>query len=105
MVKKSSGQWRMCTDYTDLNKHCQKDAYPLPSVDSLVDGASGHGMLSLMDASSGYNQIRMDPLDEGKTAFMTEKANYCYTTMPFGFKNAGATYQRWMDKVFERQIG
>src|ERR1044072_9080032 len=47
----------------------------------------------------------MDPLDEGKTAFMTEKANYCFTTMPFGLKNAGATYQRLMDKVFDRQIG
>ena len=57
MVKKSSGHWRMWTDYTDLNKHCPKDAYPLPSVDSLVDGASGHDMLSMMDAYSGYNQI------------------------------------------------
>src|ERR1044072_5294092 len=59
----------------------------------------------LMDAYSGYNQIHMDSLDEEKTAFMTENANYCYTTMLFGLKNVGATYQRLMDKVFDRQIG
>ena len=105
MVKKSNGKLRMCTDYTDLNKHCPKDSYPLPNIDKLVDRASGFGMLSLMDAYSGYNQIRMYPLDEEKTTFMTNQANYCYKTMPFGLKNAGATYQRLMDRVFQDQVG
>ena len=95
----------MSTDYTDLNKHCPKDSYPLPSVDKLVDGASGNEILSLMDAYSGYNQIRMHPADEEKTAFMTPRENYCYKMMPFSLKNAGATYQWLMDKVFHRQIG
>nr|KYP66897.1 Transposon Ty3-I Gag-Pol polyprotein [Cajanus cajan] len=105
MVKKSNGKWRMCVDYTDLNKACPKDAYPLPSIDRLVDGASGYAMLSFLDAYSGYNQILMYPPDEEYTAFITEQAKYCYHVMPFGLKNAGATYQRLMDKVFAEQIG
>lgn len=79
MVKKANGKWRMYTDYTHLNKACLKDAYPLPSIDKLVDGASGFNFLSFLDAYSGYNQIRMHPpSDEEKTAFITEDANYCY---------------------------
>ena len=95
----------MCTDFTDLNKHCPKDSYPLPSIDALVDGTAGYQVLSFMDAYSGYNQIRMHPLDAPKTAFMTDTANYYNVTMPFGLKNTGATYQRMMDRVFSAQIG
>nr|KYP71650.1 Retrovirus-related Pol polyprotein from transposon 412 family [Cajanus cajan] len=105
LVKKSNDKWRMCTDYTDLNKACPKDAYPLPCVDRLVDGASGHAVFSFLDAYSSYNQIKMYPADEEKTAFITESANFCYKVMPFGLKNAGATYQRLMDKVFQGQVG
>lgn len=105
MVRKASGKWRMCTDFTDLNKACPKDSYPLPNIDDLVDGASGYRILSLLDAYSGYNQIRMHPLDEDKTAFMTDNPNYCYKAMPFGLKNAGATYQRMMDRIFKKQAG
>jgi len=105
MVKKLSGKWRMCTDFTDLNKACPKDAYPLPSIDRLVDGASGHNFLSFLDAYSGYNQIPMYGPDRSKTAFITDRANFCYEVMPFGLKNAGATYQRLMDRVFRGQIG
>lgn len=86
MVKKSNGKWRICTDYTDLNKACPKDSYPLLRIDGLVDGASRYKILSLMDAYSGYNQIRLHPMDEDKTAFMTEGANYCYRVMPFNLK-------------------
>ncbi|XP_057443900.1 uncharacterized protein LOC130736063 [Lotus japonicus] len=89
MVKKVNGKWRMCVDYTDLNKACPKDSYPLPSIDKLVDGASGNELLSLMDAYSEYHQIKMHPSDEDKTTFMTARVNYCYLTMPFGLKNAG----------------
>nr|KYP57375.1 Transposon Ty3-G Gag-Pol polyprotein [Cajanus cajan] len=105
MVKKLNGKWRMCTDYTNLNKACPKDAYPLPNIDRLVNGASGHKFLSFLDAYSGYNQIRMHPQDEEKTAFITEMANYCYWVMPFGLKNAGVTYQRLMNKIFSDHIG
>jgi len=95
----------MCTDYTDMNKACPKDTYPLPNIDRLVDGASGQEIMSFLDAYSGYNQIQMYEPNIPKTAFTTDTANYCYKVMPFGLKNAGATYQRLMDKVFKKQIG
>ncbi|KAK2376303.1 hypothetical protein QL285_077105 [Trifolium repens] len=105
LVKKSNGKWRMCVDYTDLNRACPKDSYPLPCIDSLVDNSSGFKLLSFMDAYSGYNQIPMAVADRYKTAFMTPTGNYYYNVMPFGLKNAGATYQRMMNKVFRSQIG
>jgi len=105
MVKKTSVKWRMCTDYTNLNKVCPKDSYPLPIIDQLVDNASGYDLLSIMDAYSGYNQIRMHLEDEEKTAFMTDRANHCYRVMAFGLRNAGATFQRLVDKVFKNEIG
>jgi len=95
----------MCVDFTDLNKACPKDSYPLPSINALVDSASGCKLLSFLDAFSGYNQIKMHPMDEEKTAFMTERSCYCYKVMPFRLKNAGATYQRLMDKVFAPMLG
>jgi len=105
LVKKANGKWRMCVDFTDLNKACPKDSYPLPSIDALVDSASGCKILSFWDAFSGYNQIKMHPRDESKTAFMTETSSYCYKVMPFGLKNTGATYQRLMDKVLAPMLG
>ncbi|XP_015949106.1 uncharacterized protein LOC107474031 [Arachis duranensis] len=78
MVRKTSSKWRMCVDFTDLNKACPKDAYPLPCIDKLVDSASGFKSLSFMDAYSGYNQILMHPEDQSKTAFITEHGNLCY---------------------------
>ena len=95
----------MCVDFTDLNKACPKDSYPLSSIDVLVDSASGCKMLSFLDAFSRYNQIKMHPRDESKTAFMTETCNYCYKVMPFGLKNAGATYQRLMDRILAHMLG
>ena len=73
MVKKANGKWRICIDYTDLNKACPKDSFPLPKIDQLVDATSGHKLLSFMDAFSGYNQIQMAPEDEEHTAFITER--------------------------------
>ncbi|RDX77401.1 Retrovirus-related Pol polyprotein from transposon 17.6, partial [Mucuna pruriens] len=105
MVKKANGKWRMCTDYTDLNKACPKDSYPLPNIDQLVDGVSGFALLSFMDAYSRYNQIRMYERDEEKTAFITDDGIFCYRVMPFGLKNAGATYQCLMDEIFKEVRG
>ena len=95
----------MCVNYADLNKVCPKDFYPLLSIDRLVDAASGFRFLSFLDAHSGYNQILIHPLDEEKIAFITLMGNYCYMVMPFGLKNAGATYQRLMNKIFAKHIG
>ncbi|RDX81360.1 Retrovirus-related Pol polyprotein from transposon 17.6, partial [Mucuna pruriens] len=105
MVRKANAKWRMCTDYTDLNKVCPKDPYPLPNIDRLVDSVSGYEFLSFMDAYSGYNQIKMHPDDEEKTAFITDGGAFYYKVMPFGLKKTGATYQRLMDKIFKDVIG
>ena len=104
MVKKASEKWRMCVDFTNLNKPCPKDSYPLPRVDVLVDSTARHQLLSFMDAFSGYNQIRMHEDDQEKTSFVTSQGLFYYRIMPFGLKNAGATYQRLMNKMFTPQI-
>lgn len=72
LVKKSNGKWRMCVDFTDLNKACPKDNFPLPRIDLLVDSTAGHELLSFMDAFSGYNQNHMEEADQEKTAFITD---------------------------------
>ena len=105
MVKKASGKWRMCMDFTDLNKVCPKDSYPLPRVDVLVDSTARHQLLSFMDAFSGYNQIQMHEDDQEKISFVTSQRLFFYRVMPFGLKNAGATYQRLMNRMFAPQIG
>ena len=94
----------MCVDFTNLNKACLKDSYPLPHIDQLVDSTTGHKLLSFMDAFSGYNQIRMDGADQEKTSFVTSQGLFCYEVMPFGLKNAGATYQRLVNHMFRPQI-
>ena len=104
MVKKANGKWRMCVDFTDLNRACPKDSYPLPQIDNLVDLTARHELLSFMDAFSGYNQIRMEETDQEKTFFFTSQGLFCYKVMPFGLKNAGAMYQRLINKMFAHQI-
>ena len=105
LVKKASGKWKKCVDFTDLNKVCLKDSYPLTSINALVDTTTGCRLLSFLDAFSSYNQIMMHLRDECKTTFMTELSCYCYKVMPFGVKNAGATYQRLMDRVLAAMLG
>ena len=90
----------MCVDFTDLNRACPKDSYPFPRIDTLVDSTARHKLLSFMDAFSGYNQIKMKEEDQEKTSFVTSQGLFCYKVMPFGLKNAGATYQRLMNKMF-----
>ena len=71
MVKKANGKWRMCVNFTNLNKAYPKDSYPLQRIDQLVDSTAGHRLLSFMDAFSRYNQIKMDKADQEKTSFIT----------------------------------
>ena len=91
-VTKKDGRVRMCVDYRDLNKASPKDDFPLPHIDVLIDSAAASAMYSFMDGFAGYNQIMMALVDKIKTAFITEWGVYCYKVMPFGLKNAGATY-------------
>ena len=90
---------------TKLNKACPKDSYPLRRFDLLIDAKAGHELLTFLDAYSGYNQISMHPPDQEKTSFITLKRTYYYKVMPFGLKNAGATYQLLVNKMFQFQIG
>ena len=75
LVKKSNGKWRMCTDYTDLNRACPKDFNPLPNIDQLIDSTAGNELLTFMDAFAGYNQIKMAPEDQDDTAFITHRGS------------------------------
>jgi hypothetical protein len=84
----------MCVDYTDLNKHCPKDPFELPRMDHVVDSTAGCSMLSFLDCYSRYHHISLAKEDEEKTAFITLFGAFCYTSMSFGLKNMGATYQR-----------
>ena len=95
----------MCVDFTDLNKACPKDSYPFPRIDQLVDSTAGHQLLSFMDAFSGYNQIKMDEADQGKTSFVTNQGLFCYEVMPFGLKNTRATYQRLVNHSSVLRLG
>ena len=104
IVKKANEKWRMCVDFTNLNKACPKDSYSLPRIDALVDSTARNQLLSFMDAFLGYNQIKMEEADQENTSFVTSQGLFCYKVMPFGLKNAGATYQRLMNKMFAHQI-
>ncbi|GJT38618.1 reverse transcriptase domain-containing protein [Tanacetum coccineum] len=105
MVKKHDGSWRMCVDFTDLNKSCPKDCYPLPEIDWKVESLCGYPFKCFLDAYKGYHQIQMAKEDEEKTAFHTNQGVFCYTKMSFGLQNVGATYQRLVDKAFKNSIG
>ena len=93
-VPKKGGDVRMCVDFRDLNKACPKDDFPLPNIDMLVDNTANHALKSFVDGFAGYNQIKMHPDHQEKTAFITPWGTFCYTVMAFGLKNAGATFQR-----------
>jgi hypothetical protein len=105
LVKKKNGKWRMCIDYTSLNKACPKVPFPLPRIDQIVDSTAGCELLCFLDAYSGYHQIKMKESDQLATSFITPFGMFCYVMMPFGLRNAGATYQRCMQNVFGDHIG
>jgi hypothetical protein len=104
MVKKANGKWIICIDFTDLNKACPKDEFPLPRIDSLVDAAASSELMSLLDCYSGYHQIWMKE-DEPKTSFITPSGTYCYLRMPKGLKNARGSFSSMTAKVLHSQIG
>jgi hypothetical protein len=103
--KKNTEVRRMCVDYTSLNEHYPKDPFPLPRIDQIIDATAGCARLSFLDAYSGYNQIKLKKEDKEKIAFITPYCVFCYQFMPFGLKNAGATYQRMMQNCLGSQIG
>ncbi|KAJ8615907.1 hypothetical protein MRB53_035279 [Persea americana] len=104
VVKKKTGKWRVYVDFTNLNKACRKDSFTLPKIDQLIDATAGYDRMSFLDAYRGYHQIPLYAADQEKTTFITPRGTYCYKVMPFGLKNAGATYQRLVTK-FQAQLG
>nr|GEV09835.1 reverse transcriptase domain-containing protein [Tanacetum cinerariifolium] len=105
LVKKADEIWRMCIDFKNINAACPKDYYPLPEIDSKIEAVMGFPLKCFLDAFKGYHQVQMAKEAEEKTSFYTDQGTYCYTKMPFGLKNAGATYQRLVDEAFQPQIG
>jgi hypothetical protein len=99
-VNKKHGTIHVCTDFHDLNHACPKDNFPTPFIDQIIDDCADHEALSFMDGFSGYNQIQIHPTDQYKTTFTTPWGTFSYRVMPFGLKNAGATFQRAMTYVF-----
>src|SRR4051812_32118219 len=109
----------MCIDYADLNKAFPKDPFALPHIYQIIDSTVGCELLCFLDAYSGYHQIKMALEDQEKTAgcllwlppncgmrvFITPFGIYSYTSMPFGLKNVGATYQRIVQSCLKEKIG
>ena len=91
-VPKKDGKVRMCVDYWDLNRASPKDNFPLPHIDTLVDNTTTNRFFSFMYGFSGYNKIKMAKEEKAKTTFTTHWGTYAYNVIPFGLKNAGATY-------------
>jgi dsDNA-binding SOS-regulon protein len=102
--KKNTNEWRVCVDYTDLNKHCPKDPFGLTQIDQVIDSTAGCDLLCFLDCYSGYHQIAIKEGDQEKTAFITPFGAYCYTTMSFGLKSASATYQRAIQACFKKHL-
>ena len=104
LVPKKDGRVQMCVNYRDLNRASLKDDFPLPHIDVLVDNTAGSYRYSFMDGYYSYNQILMHLKDKEKTTFITPWGTFCYKVMPFGLKNAGATYQRAMVVLFHNMM-
>jgi hypothetical protein len=97
VVPKANGKLQMCIDYTNLNKACPKDPYPLPCIDQIVDSTSRCDLLSFIDDYYGFHQIKMAKDDRKHTAFVTVDGLYCYIVMPYGLLNALPTFARAMN--------
>jgi hypothetical protein len=105
MVRKKNEKWQMCTEFTDLNKCCPKDDFPLARIDQIVDSMAGYDIMALLDCFSGYHQVWLRKEDEKKTSFITPFGTYCYMRMTEGLCNAGPTFCRITKVALKDQVG
>ena len=94
-------RWRLVLDFRGLNAKTISDAYPLPNITDIFDQVGSAKYYTILDLASGFHQIKMNPKDAFKTAFSTPFGHFEFARMPFGLKNAPATFQRLMDRVLE----
>jgi hypothetical protein len=104
MVMKKDGKWCMCTDFTDLNKCCPKDDFPLVKIDKFIDSTMGCEMMALLDCFLGYHQIWLRKEDEEKTSAITSFGTYCYLRMLEGLHNTGPTFCRMLKAALKDQV-
>ena len=102
MVLKKNNTHRMCVDYTDLNKACPKDPFPLPWIHQTIESMAGCERLCFLDAYSRYHQIQMKESYQDTTSFITPYGPFCYIMMSFSLKNVGSMYQRTVQKCFNK---
>ena len=104
IVPKKNGKWRVCVDYRALNKATQKDPFPLPFIDQVLDSLSGKRFFSFLDGFSGYNHIKITPQDQDKTTFTSSWGTFAYRVLPFGLCNAPTTFQRAVIGIFSDML-
>jgi hypothetical protein len=104
IVPKNNGKWRVCVDYRALNKSTQKDHFPLPFIDQVLDSLSGKKFFSFLDGFNGYNQIKIAPQDQDKTTFSSPWGTFAYRVLPFGLCNAPTTFQRAVLGIFSDML-
>jgi hypothetical protein len=104
IVPNKNGKWRVCVDYRALNKETQKDHFPLPFIDQVLDSLSGKNFFSFLDGFSGYKQIKIAPQDQDKTTFTSPWGTFAYRVLPFGLCNALATFQREILGIFSDML-
>jgi hypothetical protein len=105
MLRKKNGKWRMCMDFTDLNKCCPKDDFPLARIDKIIDSTVWCEMMVLLYCFSGYRQIWLRKEDEEKTSFITPFGTFCYLRMPEGLRNVEPTFCKMMKAALMDQVG
>jgi len=97
LVKKKSGEYRLCIDFRELNAMTKKFVYPLPKIEDCIDTLAGNHFISLLDFSSGFHHLPLEEKSKELTAFKTEDGLFHYTRMPFDLANAPSSFQKMVN--------